>query len=271
MGTSEYFKNKAENSKLAAEHVSYMDYKYKEAIKYSGSNSIVFRKSNVECIDYVDNNGFSTNFIVINMNTVNAIEFVYTNFIHNKDINKVAALNFASYKNPGGKFLEGSSAQEEFLCHHSTLYNVLNDYFKYEYQYNCGNLNKGMYTNFAIYSPRILFDEKYFCDIITCPTPNKNPLIKYGSFTSEENSKALYYRTCLLRSICENEKVDVFIAGAWGCGVFKQNPYEVVNDFIKVFESSDVKHVILAIPDKEKYQIFANQINSWKEIVNANQ
>ena len=34
--------------------------------------------------------------------------------------NKVAVLNFASYKNPGGRFLDGSKAQEECLCHSFT-------------------------------------------------------------------------------------------------------------------------------------------------------
>ena len=37
----------------------------------------------------------------------------------------ICALNFASYKNPGGKFMDGSSAQEECLCHESILYEVL--------------------------------------------------------------------------------------------------------------------------------------------------
>ena len=38
---------------------------------------------------------------------------------------KIAALNFASYKHPGGMFLKGSSTQEESLCHESFLLNVL--------------------------------------------------------------------------------------------------------------------------------------------------
>lgn len=55
---------------------------------------------------------------------------------------KTAILNFASHKNPGGMFIEGSRAQEECLCHESCLYNVLLKFPQY-YAWNQQNLKKG--------------------------------------------------------------------------------------------------------------------------------
>lgn len=48
--------------------------------------------------------------------------------IFNHQIGKVCVLNFASFKYPGGGFINGSKAQEECLCHESFLYNVLNEF-----------------------------------------------------------------------------------------------------------------------------------------------
>ena len=63
----------------------------------------------------------------------------------------VAVLNFADYKNPGGRFIDGSSAQEESLCHASFLYNVLSRRMDY-YDWNNLHKNKGLYLNRALYS-----------------------------------------------------------------------------------------------------------------------
>ena len=103
---------------------------------------------------------------------------------------KTAVLNFASYKNPGGKFMEGSSAQEECLCHASTLYNVLKQFPVY-YQWNRVHNNRALYTNRALYSEDVIFLDDSVCvygaepeqvkiDVITCAAPNFSAAGKYA-------------------------------------------------------------------------------------------
>ena len=85
---------------------------------------------------------------VVDMDSVSAI-FQYAE-------NNTAVLNFASYKNPGGMFVNGSKAQEECLCHESFLYNVLKENQNY-YNWNNQHKNRALYLNRALYSPNIKF------------------------------------------------------------------------------------------------------------------
>lgn len=171
---------------------------------------------------------------------------------------KVCVLNFASYKNPGGMFLNGSSAQEESLCHESFLYNVLKEQKDY-YDYNKKHLNKGMYLNRALYSPNILFQhngqEKYV-DVLTCASPNYSVALNYGNFTLEENQQALISRINFVKDILADNKIDVAVLGAFGCGVFKQDPANVA----KLWKENGlpVEKVIFAIIDKPTYNVFVN-------------
>jgi len=63
-----------------------------------------------------------------------------------------AALNFASATQPGGGFLNGASAQEEYLARSSALYACLRDNPMYAYH---RALRDPRYSNYAIYSPDV--------------------------------------------------------------------------------------------------------------------
>ena len=72
----------------------------------------------------------------------------------NKQNGNVTCLNFASAKNPGGGFLNGSQAQEESLARSSTLYPTL---LKNEIYYTINRQNRSsLYTDHMIYSPKVL-------------------------------------------------------------------------------------------------------------------
>ena len=167
---------------------------------------------------------------------------------------KICVLNFASYKHPGGKFIEGSSAQEESLCNDSFLYNVLRR-LPYYYEWNGRHLNRSLYKNRAVYTPGVVFargEKSALCDVLTCAAPNFTPGKKYGNVTAVENSAALRGRIRFVRNIVETEHVDVFITGAYGCGVFSQDAAETADLFREFFETSQVKIVVYAVPGDDR-------------------
>ena len=175
---------------------------------------------------------------------------------------KTAVLNFASYRHPGGGFLNGSMAQEEAICHASFLYNILREFTDY-YEWNEAHYNMGLYMNRALYSPDVFFfgdnENRVTADVITCAAPNRSMLLKDGRFSEEENEAALRDRIRFIRDICDSESVDVLISGAFGCGVFAQKPEEVARLFKDCFSDTEVKKVIFAVPPDRNHPPFERE------------
>lgn len=250
-----YFKNRSINKINAIDHVAKMNDKYNKEIQYSINNTIEYRgQQTVQC----NKNGFDVAIVsIIQMTTEELI-------MRKKQYGKTAALNFASYKNPGGKFLEGSLAQEESLCHHSTLFNVLSgyDFISEYYKFNRKNLNKGLYTDACLYSPYIIFDNGISCDIITCAAPNIGVGLKYNTITDDEIFSSVVHRCKLVLDVAILNNVKTLILGAFGCGVFKNDPVLIAKTF-KYFlycknYNSYFKEVIFAIPAGKNYDAFCN-------------
>lgn len=244
-----YRSRKDELAKKAVIHTKEMSKKYKSEIALSIENTKFYDGQPI-----LETSGDLPKIEVVDLDSVSAI--------HRYSSENMAVLNFASYKFPGGGFMRGSSAQEEALCQHSYLYNVISEFDSTVYEWNRNNLNKGMYLNRGLYSPDIIFDDKTKCSVITVPAPNKSVMLKYGNFTEEENAKALLHRIKLVVDIAEENNVKTLILGAFGCGVFKQDPFEVATLFKKVLRGSSFEKVVFAIPRGANY-------NAFKEIFNV--
>lgn len=153
--------------------------------------------------------------------------------IENPDpICRVAVLNFASAKNPGGMFLEGSAAQEETLCHNSLLYPVL-EKCEEHYSYNKKNLRHGIYPHTMIYSEQVPF-----YDITLIPT--------------EVNDEIEFRTKDLLQSTMSKS----FIQIGSGCTV-ESVPIDIsclVEDI-----SSDADVITCAAPNFNAYELYIHR------------
>jgi uncharacterized protein (TIGR02452 family) len=168
---------------------------------------------------------------------------------HKHKGDKVAILNFASAKHPGGMVIKGSVAQEECICRCSNLYSVLSDakFSKQYYEYHKFSHNK-IYTSKLIYSPDIIFikdDSKDYADlkhpvkmdVITCAAPNLRGLngkVDMSIVRNNNMSDIYYERISNIFKAAYTNGVDHLILGAFGCGVFKNNPNDIARAFHEV-------------------------------------
>lgn len=166
---------------------------------------------------------------------------------------KTAILNYASYKHPGGYFLGGSPAQEEALCHESNLYPILLSFDKTYYAWNKKNLNRALYLDRALYSPDVVFEKngnQKKADVITCAAPNYRTAHRYQQVSLAENCLVFENRIKFMYSIVEENKVTNLIAGAWGCGVFMQDPSTVATLLVTEARNYNIPNIYFAIPQR---------------------
>ena len=187
------------------------------------------------------------------------------------DNGRTAILNYASYKSPGGFFLEGSPAQEEALCHESNLYPILLAFDGTYYAWNRLRLNKALYLNRALYSPSVVFernDKQKKADVITCAAPNFRTAHRYQSVSKSENDRVLENRIHFMYQIAEENGVENLVAEAWGCGVFMQDPYTVATLLIGAARNYNIPNIYFAIPDRNS-QNFRAFLKAGKECINS--
>ncbi|QTH42625.1 TIGR02452 family protein [Cohnella sp. LGH] len=146
---------------------------------------------------------------------------------------RVGVLNFASAKNPGGGFLNGAMAQEESLAASSGLYGTLlrnDEYYKANRAYS-----SMMYTDNAIYSPDVVFfrDERFellhapvTASVLTLPAVNFGQVLLKGEDPAKAE-QAMKDRMRLALAIFASMGDENLILGAYGCGVFRNDPVKV--------------------------------------------
>ncbi|HTR51328.1 MAG TPA: TIGR02452 family protein [Kofleriaceae bacterium] len=157
----------------------------------------------------------------------------------------LGVLNFASAKNAGGGFLGGAQAQEESLARSSALYPCQCTQPAF-YADNRAH-RSALYLDRAIYSPRVPFfrtddgnwlDAPVLASVITCAAPNASALRQQGRFDRAEVEAALRRRAGFVLAIARHHAIDTLVLGAWGAGVFGNDP-AMVADAWKVLLAGD--------------------------------
>lgn len=213
-------------------------------------------------------NKFETEIVTKNCSTIEALA--------QEENGKICVLNFASAKNPGGGFLGGASAQEESLARSSNLYETqIKNKAMYDFNRNQSSF---LYSDYMIYSPNVLFwnddNGNYFekpltADVITAAAPNKGAMVQHNRKEEiAEIGKALKKRMDKVLAIALKQKSNTLILGAWGCGVFRNEPKDVAYLFKEIITdkyAGAFKKIVFAVFDnsekKSNFKQFEDMFN----------
>ncbi|MGB1012031.1 MAG: TIGR02452 family protein [Thiolinea sp.] len=175
---------------------------------------------------------------------------------------RIAVLNFASAKNAGGGFLGGSQAQEESLARSSALYASLQECPEY-YDYHRRQNKSLLYSDHMIYSPSCpvfrlddgeLLAEPYAVDFITSPAPNRGALARNQPAALGQLESIFISRIRAVLKLAAAQGCGALVLGAWGCGVFGNQPQAVAAWFAAQLSgegefANSFRHVSFSIPE----------------------
>lgn len=182
---------------------------------------------------------------------------------------KLCVLNFANYKNLGGKFIDGSMAQEEALCHESALYPILSQ-FSGVYYSRKDHLRNGLYGEDFIYAEQVPFLKDPTQHIYRSGNMYKVDILTYAAPCLLRRAVTdAYYRTMYVRMINAMVYPAVYrgatsiMLGAWGCGVFCNPPRWVAKQWDYLSENGLGKyynHIIHPVPYGRNAEAFHENI-----------
>jgi uncharacterized protein (TIGR02452 family) len=131
----------------------------------------------------------------------------------------------ASYKRPGGGVHNGAKAQEECLFRCSNLYKEIGiEHYPLED-------TEALYTTDAVFFKDVEYDymPEVKCDVVTIAALRLHGIIGENGEMSYESDVADYRNITknkirLMLSLAAKHGVRNIILGAWGCGVFNNDP-----------------------------------------------
>lgn len=265
-------KMRKEYKKIARQHTAKMAKKFKRQIEESAISTISLDRS-VFDFEHRTRNAIKTNIAFVPDTTENLLTKIGGH-------DKIIVLDFANFTKPGGGFIRGAIAQEESLCHSSNLYNILMQHKDFYKRHKKFGVDKDLGTNDALFIPNVKFevdngtntDSYHSVNVLVVAAPNARRFKYRWKFWFEENS---YYYDCandaalfdrinfvLKCAAVTNQKY--LVLGAFGCGVFGQDPETVASIFKELLETT-YKNVFKKVyfpvpydPRNKNYTVFKN-------------
>jgi len=221
----------------------------------------------------------------------------------------IVMLNFSSAKNPGGGWDSGALAQEESIARSATLIPTLTKYQTEFYEYHRNQKKTMLYSHALIYSPDVVImkhgngvqierdDGYYKCNVITSPAVNAGYYVKRakpmdymmrthggmdkmakGNDIGDKERKIAAWNVVdyVMKERCkrvlelamkyDNEYI---ILGAWGCGVFGNEPNMIARIFAELLRDryyNVFRKVVFAILDHKKKQTMDKFIYQFEKV-----
>jgi uncharacterized protein (TIGR02452 family) len=182
----------------------------------------------------------------------------------------VVCLVFASARKPGGGFLNGAQAQEESLARASALYACLRAAPEfYAFHERHADL---CYSDRVIYSPAVpvfrdddglLLASPYQVSFLTAAAPNRAAITANQPEAADTVPAALRTRTARVLEIAAANGHRRLVLGAWGCGVFGNDPAIVAESFALALDRARwFEQIVFAVHDQQPgapvYRAFAS-------------
>lgn len=242
--------NKEERTMTAKQWLDHITLKWNKEVQRAVENTTAYRDVYPERFKVPEPRYEKTETKIFKNDVVTCAKAAVT---HASKYSKILVLNFASYTSPGGGFLKGSTAQEEAICYSTGLYPCLESQ-KAWYEENRKTDTDRCYSNDYIYSedvPFIVNNKCYFVDVLTMAAPNNKSV-----WSPVEDLFAERMECAFLVGMEKN--IDVILLGAWGCGVFGNDPEFVAKTWKSLTDKYDgrYKEVVHPILDAQMCKVF---------------
>ncbi|MBC2876423.1 MULTISPECIES: TIGR02452 family protein [Streptomyces] len=151
---------------------------------------------------------------------------------------EVAVLNFASARNPGGGYLNGAQAQEEAVCRGSALYACLREVPGFYAEHRADP--SPFYSDRVAHSPGVpvfrddrsaLLESPFRAGFLTSAAPNAGVIERRTPERAGRIPAALVARAGRVLEVAAAHGYGQLVLGAWGCGVFRNEPAHVAAAF----------------------------------------